>query len=322
LAVIIMHVFLLFLWVGVVSVVEERRRGSAGKQRGGYADQASLDFDRRVLVAYPGEEIGFSVRIKGPPGHVVGVETRGIAPTVAVVVLAPSRAVAPYTARASLVVSEGAEPGLYPFSVVVHDHTRNQKIGVEKLGLLVLPRKLSITDYARLRRIYKEGLGAQGVLWYLVSKVYKEGASFTELKRAYELVRRGPVRKATIASILKRMIRKGLIKKGEDGRYYPLVTRPEVAFSRIDRSRVRIQQPGIAARKEKEKREVSTLEKLLHEPYVAKLALKRAKKIASKYGGLVAAYFLVYSLVGVRETGFLLLWFNAMFVYCERKTGF
>jgi predicted transcriptional regulator len=50
-------------------------------------------------------------------------------------------------------------------------------------------------------------------------------------------------KKASIAKILKRMIRKDLIRKGRDGRYYPLVTKQEVAFSRIDRSRVRIQQP-------------------------------------------------------------------------------
>ena len=54
-----------------------------------------------------------------------------------------------------------------------------------------------------------------------------------ELKRVCGFVRGGPVKKATIAKILKQMIRKGLIKKGEDGRYYPLITRPEIAFSRI-----------------------------------------------------------------------------------------
>ena len=33
-------------------------------------------------------------------------------------------------------------------------------------------------------------------------------------------------------------------------------------------------------------------------------------------------YFLEYALVGVRQTGFLLLWINDWFVYCESKTGF
>jgi len=45
--------------------------------------------------------------------------------------------------------------------------------------------------------------------------------------------------------------------------------------------------------------------------------------IARKHGRLATVYFLVvYSLVGARETGYLLLWFNYTFVYCEQKTGF
>lgn len=40
-----------------------------------------------------------------------------------------------------------------------------------------------------MRGIYQhEGLGVQGVLWYLVAKIYENGVVFTELKRAYELV--------------------------------------------------------------------------------------------------------------------------------------
>ena len=318
-----MHVILSFLWVDVVSVVNERREmETATGERSSVASQVSLGLDKRVLVAHPGDKVGFSIRINGPPRHIASVEVRGIPPSVAEALVSPSGNVAPYTADVLLAIGDKAEPGFYLFQAVVHNITKGRPVGVEKLGLLVLPRKLTLRDYARLRRMYRhERLGAQGVLWYLVARVYENGVSFTELKRVYELVKGGPVRKATIAKILKRMIRKGLIRKGEDGRYYPLVTRLEVAFSRIDRKRVRIQQPGRTVKKAK-RREMSTLEKLLHEPYVAKLAFKRAKKIAQRHGKLAAAYFLVYSLVGARETGFLLLWFNAMFVYCERKTEF
>ena len=150
------------------------------------------------------------------------------------------------------------------------------------------------------------------------SKNYKAGASFTELKNAYELVRGGTVKKSTIAVILRRMVKKGLISKGNDGRYYPLATKEEIAFSRVDKSRVRLQQP-IATMKKARGQEMPALEKLLHEPYVAKLAFRRAQKILQKHGKLAGAYFLIYSLVGVRETGYLLLWFNSMFVYCEQK---
>jgi len=81
-------------------------------------------------------------------------------------------------------------------------------------------------------------------LWYLIAKIYKAGARFTELNNVYELIRGQPVRKSTLAVILRRMIRKGLIMKSEDRLYYPIVTRQEVAFSKIDRKRIRIAQPG------------------------------------------------------------------------------
>jgi len=305
-----------------VSVVEEKEAKTLTRKSGDTPRQESFGLDRRVLVAHPGDRVGFFVRINGPSRHVISVEVRGIPSSVAEVAVSPHRAVAPYTAEISLAIRGDAEPGLYPFSVVINNLTIGRPVGVEKLGLLVLSRELTLRHYAEARRIYRyEGLGAQGVLWYLIAMVYENGVGFMELKRAYELIRGGPVRKATIAKILKQMIRKNLIVKGEDGRYYPLVTKQEVAFSRIDRSRVRMQQSK-TWKERKERQEPTKSEKLLHEPYVAKLALMRAKKIAQKHGSLAAAYFLVHSLVGARETGILLLWLNTLFIYCEQKTGF
>ena len=100
------------------------------------------------------------------------------------------------------------------------------------------------------------------------------------------------------------------------------MTKHEAAFSRIDKRRVRITPSRKSVRADK-KRESLLLERsIVREPYLARIAFRKAQKIARKYGALAAAYFLVYSLVGVRETGFLLMWLNAMFVYCEQKTGF
>ena len=305
-----------------MSVVEEKEAKTLTRKSVDTPRQESFGPSRRVLVAHPSDSVGFSIRINGPIGHVVGVEVKGIPPSVAEVLVSPFRGVAPYTARISLTVSEGAKPGLYPFHVMVHNHTRDQTIGEEELGLLVMPKKLTIKDYTRLRRIYRyEGLGAQGALWYLIAMVYENGVGFMELKRAYELVRGGPVKKATIAKILRRMIRKGLIKKGEDRKYYPVITRAEIAFSRIDKKRVRVSQLSGTVKKVK-RQKMSAPKVFLHEPYVAKLAFRRARKIAQKHGNLAAAYFLVYSLVGARETGVLLLWLNTLFIYCEQKTGF
>ena len=171
---------------------------------------------RRVLVAHPGDTVGFSVRVNGPTGHATGVSVRGIPPSVDGVLVSPAKGIAPYTARVTLTISPAAEPGLYPFYVEIHDNTRGQPMGAEELGLLILPRGLTAHHYSRLRRIYyHERLGAQAILWYLITKVYRNGASFTELKKAYELIRGGPVKKSTIAVILRRMIKKDSSRRAQ-----------------------------------------------------------------------------------------------------------
>lgn len=305
-----------------MSLVEEIRPEKV--EKAGQEEKEALSSSRRILVLYPGERASFSLIVNGPLGHMISVYTRGFPHSVASITIAPRSSVAPFTTEIEIWVNEGAPPGLYYFDLQVIDQTNERVLGIEPLGLLILPRGLPrymARHYSRLRRIHEE-LGAQGVLWYLIAKVYKNGVGFTELKKAYELVRDGLVRKATIAVILRRMIKKGLVTKGEDGKYYPLVTKQEVAFSRIDETRIRTapSQRDVGANEINEPLlpERSTVREL----YMARIAFRKAQKIAREHGALAAAYFLVYSLAGVRETGFLLMWLNTMFVYCEQKTGF
>ncbi len=279
---------------------------------------------RIILAMYPGERVAFPLAVNGPQGHRVSIHTKGLPQSVASINITPKSSVAPFTSEIEIRANEGASSGLYYFDLWIIDQTKRRTLGTEPLGILILPRNLPrsvVKHYRELRRIYRE-LGAQGVLWYLIAKVYKAGASFTELKNAYKLIRGQPVRKSTLAVILRRMIRKGLIMKSEDRLYYPLVTRQEVAFSRIDRKRIRIAQPGRNVKSATKERSSTPRRNSFQEPYEAKIAFNIARKIARKHGRLAAAYFLVYSLVGARETGYLLLWFNSMFVYCEQKTGF
>ncbi len=305
-----------------MSIVEEREPERIG--RTGRGKELISSSPRRVLVMYPGERVTFPLAVNGPPGHRVGIYAREIPASIASIAITPESSVAPFTSVIEIIANEGATPGLYYFDLQIIDQTKGRILGVEPLGLLILPRNLprSIAGhYSRLRRIFRE-LGAQGVLWYLIAKVYTKGASFTELKKAYELVRGSPVSKANLAVILRRMIRKGLVSKGEGGKYYPLVTNQEAAFSRIDRKRVRITSSRRGMRADKKRESLLPERSIVREPYQARIAFRKAQKIARKHGALAAAYFLVYSLVGVRETGFLLMWLNAMFVYCEQKTGF
>lgn len=74
-------------------------------------------------------------------------------------------------------------------------------------------------------------------------------------------------------------------------------------------------------KKTKERQRASTPKKQQQGSFVARLALRKAGKIARKHDNLAAAYFPVYSLVGAREAGFLLPWLNPVLVYCERKTS-
>ncbi len=60
-----------------MSVVKEKEAETLTRKSVDMARQESFGLDRRVLVAHPGDSVGFSVRINGPLGHVVGVKVRG-----------------------------------------------------------------------------------------------------------------------------------------------------------------------------------------------------------------------------------------------------
>jgi len=301
---------------------QEKRPERVKEARG--EEKQGLGSSKNVLVVYPGERVTFSLAVKGPPGDRVGVYAKGFPQSVASIAIAPMSGFAPFTSEIEIRVNEGAPPGLYYFDLSIMDETKGKTLSIEPFGLLIPPKDLSknvAKHYTRLRRIYKEH-GAQGVLWYLVTKVYTNGASFTELKKAYELVRGSQVRNSTVAVILRRMTKKGLVSKSEGGKYYAMVTKEEVAFSRIDEKRVRITPSHGVVREDRKEGSSLLGGSTAKEPYLARMAFRKAQKIARKHGALAAAYFLVYSLAGVRETGHLLMWLNAMFIYCEQKTEF
>ena len=191
-----------------MSLVEERspiRIKEAGQE-----EELALSRSRSILVMYPEEGVSFPLAVNDPPGRRISIYAKGFPQSIASVTITPENSVAPFTSEIEIQASEGATPGLYYFDLQITDQTRRRVLGIEPLGLLILPRSLprSIArHYRRLRRIYKE-TGAQGVLWCLIAKVYENGVSFTELKNSYELIRGSPVRKATVAVILRRLIKK------------------------------------------------------------------------------------------------------------------
>jgi len=97
----------------------------------------------------------------------------------------------------------------------------------------------------------------------------------------------------------------------------------DVLLSRIDVSRVRVQ--AYEARRSRHKPRMAlnkgTEVNLIKLPAPIKRAWKRAQEITYQHGALVALSS-IYSLLGVRQTTYLLYWFSTWFIYCEQKTGF
>lgn len=95
-------------------------------------------------------------------------------------------------------------------------------------------------------------------------------------------------------------------------------------LSRIDITRVRVQ--AYKAKRSRHELQATSSENTKIDfnklPIPIKRIWERAQEIAYKHGVLVALYFLVYSLIGARQSGYLLYWFNMWFIYCEQKTGF
>jgi len=112
-----------------MSLVDEAETRSVGR------GSRSVAVDRRVLVAYPGEEVKFAVNIYGPWSHTVSTRIDGVPSSVAFVKVSLDRSVAPYMATVSIRVHAGAQPGLYPFEVLMVDETKGTLLGSEPLTL-------------------------------------------------------------------------------------------------------------------------------------------------------------------------------------------
>jgi hypothetical protein len=154
--------------------------------------------------------------------------------------------------------------------------------------------------------------------------VFTEGATFNHLKAAYELVTRRPVSNGTIGNTLKRMKKKKIIIEKHPGVYINNVKDFNVLLSRIDLSRVRVQ--AYKVKKGKRVTQEASSEDVKIDftrlPKTIRRLWEKAQEIASEYGALAALYFLTYSLLGVRQTGYLLYWYNMWFIYYEKKTMF
>ncbi len=275
-----------------------------------------ISVSRRVLVSYPDEQVSFDAAVNGPRGRILELTVEGISEGVASIIINPERARAPFTGSVTVRVHSGAPPGNYTLSIEARDVGRGALEASENVSLIILredvPRAVA-EHYNQLKAVFSS-YGSNGLIWYILKHVYPEGASFKQVKSIYEQVLGKNVGKGTVENILKRMIDKGIIVR-EDNRYKLLVTEYEVLKTRVDTTRVRTNSKP-AAKKTKAVTEGPRV------PDEVLMAYRRALKIKKKHGLLPAVCFLAHTLGGIRESGYLLLWLNEWFLYCERKTGF
>jgi len=73
---------------------------------------------------------------------------------------------------------------------------------------MVLPRilpRVFAGEFKTIVNLYR-ARGAMWMIWYLLNHISTNGATFTQLKEAYELVIGRSISKGTISNILRRMI--------------------------------------------------------------------------------------------------------------------
>lgn len=306
-----------------------RRRESINKaKRRSEAHSSSTRTVEHIVALYPGTARKILLRIYGPRGHVVAVKEHEFPYTVADIEITPREAQAPYSSEITIAAHHDATPGVYAWRLQLADKFANEVLGEESVTLIILPRgvPLETSRYAvKLEKVYKR-YGIQLALWTALKLLYPNGASFSRVKALYELLTSRRVSKGTVGNTLARMLRKKILERTADGLYKPVEMSPEVLRSRIDLRRVRFPWQVLRLKtrgvKDTGTRSLPEMSSLANLPAPIYRAYERALRIAEKHGPLAGLYFLLHTLMGTRQTGYLLLWYNGWFINCERKTSF
>ena len=281
----------------------------------------------KIVALYPGSSRQLTLRVYGPRGRVVAIEEQGFPYDIANLEISPREAKAPYQAEITVTAQANATPGTYLWKLKLIDKVAEQTLGEEPITLVVLPRELPLETAKRvkvLRKVYSK-YGIQATLWFALRKLYPEGTSFARIKALYELITGRTVSKGTVGNTLSRMLRKKVIEKLPGGLYKAVEMDFSTLLSRIDLKRVRYPQQVLRPKQVEETRENIHEEQrfnLEELPKAIQRAYERARELAEQYDLLTSLYFLLYTLMGARMTGYLLLWYNAWFIIYEPKTGF
>ncbi len=287
--------------------VEETSRFRQGLDTFG----VEVSLSTRVVVLHPGESFEVAL-IVNDSGRFVRIEFR-YAPSVDLE-SSPRMGYTPLNASLRVTTMNEASPGVYPVEILVTSIDKSL-LASEKLVVVILDRttRKSIAKHILDILQVTGELGMQGLFWYAATYIYQGGARFSQIHALHKLMSRRDVSPGTTGNILAYMVRKKILKR-ENGVYKSLISDLDTLKSRIDKSRIRLQQI--------KNREVVEQKKDTYVPQQVYWAYDRARRIKKKHGLLAATYFLAYTLLGLRQTGIPLIWVNDWFVYCENKTGF
>jgi len=170
------------------------------------------------------------------------------------------------------------------------------------------------------RRNRQLGLFLYILYWYTQ---HGEGVDFNRLWRFYNAIAGHVVCESTVSRQLDMLKAKGLVRE-EGGRYYPKVFDLEAITDLFDKARSRAGRLGAIAKLRKELRrranptiaEVEVPKNLKH--YITRV-VEKAVELMEKGRGLEALDLITHTLLPIRETGVLWLWWKDQFIYYEPK---
>ncbi|RLG77703.1 MAG: hypothetical protein DRO12_01475 [Thermoprotei archaeon] len=226
----------------------------------------------------------------------------------------------PLQVRVRIAASPSARPGIYGVDIAVLDAGNGRVLASSRLLVIVvgssaLAEKLGNAD--RFRRVYRE----KGIQYAIVYALNRLGVDvrFSDIKLIYELVVGRNVSNGTVGDLLKRLVKKGILKRVGD--LYYLAVDLRVAKTVMDLKRARNGLRGaLRAMDGRSDRVSGEHGECYRLPQPIKRVLKMARELLEKDYWL-AVDFIAHTLVGVRKTGAWILWFKDYFIYHENKTG-
>lgn len=274
----------------------------------------------RPVSVYPGSSAESVVYIDGSGVRVL-IATTPTDNCIQVNDVAPVTGTAPLQVRITITVSSSAKPGIYGIDVAVMDPRQGRTLASVRVPVYVLGSPTMtrvVEDIGKLRRLYKR----RGIQYSIVYALNMLGMSvkFSDIKLLYQLIVGRKVSNGSVADLLKRLLKKGVLKRV--GERYHLVVDFETAMSVMDVKRAANGVKGaLKALNKESNRATDRRREQVRVPRSIEKVLRITKELMEK-DYWKAVDFVAHTIIGARRTGTWILWFDDYFIYRENKTGF